>query len=61
MSLNQSEDVLDINASNPDTKLIFAYPNLKSLVRLFFVLIFYMIITGTGVAHSAWYYAGTPY
>ena len=45
MNLNQSESLLDINSNN-DTYIKSAYPNVKSIIRLFFVVLFYMIICG---------------
>ncbi|HTD41110.1 MAG TPA: type II CAAX endopeptidase family protein [Mucilaginibacter sp.] len=46
MNLNLSENTLDINSNNFDAHIKPAYPNVKSVIRLFFVILFYMIIFG---------------
>jgi membrane protease YdiL (CAAX protease family) len=51
MDLNQSEIHPNIVSNNTDTLINSAYPNVKSIFRLFFVVLFYMIIFGivTGI------------
>jgi len=50
MSLNQSEDILNAESCNPNIVLKSAYPDIKSVARLFFVVFFYMIVFGIAIA-----------
>lgn len=44
MTLNESDVIPDINSDDLDIRLKPTYPSVSSLIRLFFVLLFYMII-----------------
>jgi len=46
MDLNQTENALNIEAADAPIISPIAYPNIKSTVWLFFVLLFYMLIIG---------------
>jgi uncharacterized protein len=46
MDQNEPENILTINANAAETHSKFTYPDVKSIFRLFFVLLFYMVIGG---------------